>query len=157
MPTFFNPQRDLVITHNPKTNEFIGGGYAINSALLNRGLPAMVGGAFTEQAKADATQFSHLFTDLIVPAGLFMMTLPVVKNITGACNAKANANEKSSGDSENENEGEETSVVPEDLYDKLLKLVEPGRRAVYNIKSKRRLPVVSASTIKRTRRAKKHH
>ena len=87
---------DLVISHDKKTNRFIGGGYTLNSSFLNAGIPPMVsqsgGNGLKTKSRSrsrsrspssdidDTMTVSSLFERsnassgaVVIPAGLFMI------------------------------------------------------------------------------------
>ncbi len=122
-------QEDFVLY---KENNLIkSGGYAVNSILLNQNSPAVT--TYNQQNGGGAKKVSEIFSNLAVPAGLFygsekksLNTLkPIIVN--------------------------NDAVLPDTIHDKLLELLEPSQKQLYNIKTKKRNLKIKKR--KKTRRA----
>jgi hypothetical protein len=111
---------DLIFYKDSNTNKIISGGYSIDSILLKEGKSPMMtlnktGGSGSGSGTESGTEsVSNIFENLAVPAGLFYQNGSGLNN-----NNNIEINYKS------------TESLPEDIHDKLFKMVE-----VYNTKKK---------------------
>lgn len=82
---------ELVYTHNPKTGQYIGGGYTLNSELLTGGAPPLIslsGGRKNRRKRSDSSEsdddnsnsnpnissiLSGNSSSIVIPAGLFLI------------------------------------------------------------------------------------
>jgi hypothetical protein len=95
------------MVYNKQDDKIMAGGYSVNSLLLNQGMPA----AYTDHVggkgkKHEDEKVSDRFKHLAVPAGLYLGT---------------NTQRKYSPINE-------STVINDDLYEKLLKLAQPDNK-----------------------------
>ena len=97
------------MVYNKEDDKIMAGGYSVNSLLLNQGIPAAyadhVGG---KGGKHEDEKVSDRFKHLAVPVGLYL----------GSNYSNTKQNSKKMQNSA------ESSVINDDLYEKLLKLAE---------------------------------
>ena len=112
------------MVYNKEDDKIMAGGYAVNSLLLNQGMPA----AYTDQVggKGKYEKVSDRFKHLAVPAGLYLGTKPMRSEPMRSNNEVNNKNQ--------------STVINDDLYEKLLKLAEHDKgksndKAIYKKKS----------------------
>lgn len=130
--SFFNPITDLVYSLN-KHGGIESGGYTINNTLLQTGGALFVGdNSDTSDKSKQVTAFSELFEDMAVPAGLFMMP-PLFKPTPSTSSSHKGGSKLILEDS-----GVRSGIIPSDLYDRLLDLVSPDKRVVYDHKTRRK-------------------
>jgi len=159
---YFNPSTHLVYLTN-KNGEMMSGGYTIQNTLFENNIPLyLTGGDMSRDRRDNISQFSDLFTDLAVPAGLFIMsplykprTIESSDTNTSTLKHGENNNGNNNNDSDNsddEQHGGTSQVINESLYDKLLSLVSPDKRIMHDITTRRRR--VSTHKKRVTRRRK---
>ncbi len=172
---YFNPSTHLVYLTN-KNGEMMSGGYTVQNTLFENNIPLyLTGGDMSHDSRdrsGNISQFSDLFTDLAVPAGLFIMP-PLYKPRMIQCtytntstlkhggknededddnNGDNNGDDDSNNGSNDEQHGGTSQVINESLYDKLLSLVSPDKRIMHDITTRRRK--VSTHKKRITRRRK---
>lgn len=123
-------KNDFVIYR--ENNQIKSGGYSVNSILLNKNNPAVT--TYNQQnGGGGIKKVSEIFSSLAVPAGLYYgsekKTLNTLKPII---------------------ENNDT-VLPDSIHDQLLELLEPTKKQLYNIKTKKRNLKIKKR--KKTRRA----
>jgi len=155
--TFFNPVTDLVYSLN-KEGGIESGGYKINNTLLQTDGALFVGGPNKSKSKqVSVSSFSELFEDMAVPAGLFMM--PSLFKPTSS-SSSSSSSQKGGSKLILEDSSIPSGIVPTDLYDRLLDLVSPDKRVVYDHKTRRKKTASRSSSShpqnqkKKTRRHK---
>jgi len=130
--SFFNPITDLVYSLN-KEGGIESGGYKINNTLLQTGGALFVGdNSDTSDKSKQVSAFSELFENMAVPAGLFMMP-PLFKPTPSSSSSHKGGSKLILEDS-----GIRSGIIPSDLYDRLLDLVSPDKRVVYDHKTRRK-------------------
>ena len=116
------------MVYNKEDDKIMAGGYSVNSVLLNQGIPAAyadhVGG---KGEKYEHEKVSDRFKHLAVPVGLYLGS--------NYSNTKNMQNVKKKQNSKNMQNSTESSVINDDLYEKLLKLAE-GNNNEHNTKKK---------------------
>lgn len=160
---YFNPSTHLVYLTN-KNGEMMSGGYTVQNTLFENNIPLyLTGGDMSHDSRdrsGNISQFSDLFTDLAVPAGLFIMP-PLYKprmiqcTYTNTSTLKHGGKNEDNGDDDGSNDeqhGGTSQVINESLYDKLLSLVSPDKRIMHDITTRRRK--VSTHKKRITRRRK---
>lgn len=160
---YFNPSTHLVYLTN-KNGEMMSGGYTVQNTLFENNIPLyLTGGDMSHDSRnrsGNISQFSDLFTDLAVPAGLFIMP-PLYKprmiqctytNTSTLKHGEKNEDNDEDDDSNDEQHGGTSQVINESLYDKLLSLVSPDKRIMHDITTRRRK--VSTHKKRITRRRK---
>jgi hypothetical protein len=160
---YFNPSTHLVYLTN-KNGEMMSGGYTVQNTLFENNIPLyLTGGDMSHDSRdrsGNISQFSDLFTDLAVPAGLFIMP-PLYKprmiqcTYTNTSTLKHGGKNEDNGDDDDSNDeqhGGTSQVINESLYDKLLSLVSPDKRIMHDITTRRRK--VSTHKKRITRRRK---
>jgi hypothetical protein len=104
------------MVYNKEHDKIMAGGYSVNSILLNQGMPAAyadnVGGKKNTHAN---DKVSDRFKHLAVPAGLYLGTN------TMHSNHKSNVNNMN-----------DSTVINDDLYEKLLKLAQDNNKGRNN-------------------------
>jgi hypothetical protein len=162
---YFNPSTHLVYLAN-KNGEMMSGGYTIHNTLFENNIPLyFTGGDKSRHGMSGSgidniSRFSDLFTDLAVPAGLFIMpplynprTIQTSDNVPSALKNGGNNNNDNDDDDDAQNGGDGGApVIAESLYDKLLSLVSPDKRIMHDITTRRRK--VSTQKKRITRRRK---
>jgi len=166
---YFNPDQHLVF-HKDNNGQMMSGGYKISNLLFENNIPlfASVGGGRIDDEHRDTKsdpkveQFSDLFKDLAVPAGLFMMpplfstrnyiyqqTSPrssSTANPSVSADNKRNdernnntASDSDSDDNYSEHNDKEypNNAAPTDIFEKLLAMVTPGERIKHDNKSRK--------------------
>lgn len=116
------------MVYNKEDDKIMAGGYAVNSLLLNQGMPA----AYTEHVggKGKHDKVSDRFKHLAVPAGLYLSSKskPVQSK---SMQSKSMQSKPMHSD---------ISVINDDLYEKLLKLAQhdntnTNKKAIYKKKT----------------------
>ena len=168
---YFNPDQHLVFNKD-KNGQMMSGGYKISNLLFENNIPlfASVGGGKIDESRdtksepiVNVEQFSDLFKDLAVPAGLFMMPpLFSTRNYiyqqtsprsSSTANPSVSADHKRNHErnddagsdsdgyddySEHNNDKEyPNNVAPNDIFEKLLAMVTPSERIKHDNKSRR--------------------
>jgi len=138
--SFFNPITDLVYSLN-KEGGIESGGYKINNTLLQTDGTLFVRGDNSDtphkskSKQVSVSSFSELFEDMAVPAGLFMM--PSLFKPTSS-SSSSSSSQKGGSKLILEDSSIQSGIVPSDLYDRLLDLVSPDKRVVYDHKTRRK-------------------
>lgn len=135
----FDMNKDFVFTSD-KEGVLRGGGFTIHSELLKDTIygsePSK--GVQSGGKKNSDRELLNTFKDLAVPAGLFSMpNNPTQKNK----NIRYEHNEKE-------------NVLDDGLYDKLLSMLEPSKRKLHGIKTRRKRESSKNSKNKKSRRQK---
>ena len=121
-----------ILNHNDlifykQDGQIISGGYSLNSALLKNGISPMQTMNTLEQTKTGGTnkvqKVSDMFTNFAVPAGLYLM------NTTNTTNPTI---DKPKGHYDTHH-----TMLSDDIYDKLFKLVQPDENMKKNTKTKK--------------------
>jgi hypothetical protein len=121
-----------ILNHNDlifykQDGQIISGGYSLNSALLKNGISPMQTMNTLEQTKTGGTnkvqKVSEMFTNFAVPAGLYLM------NPTNPTNP-----DKPKGHYDTHH-----TMLSDDIYDKLFKLVQPDETAKKYTKTKKHI------------------
>ena len=118
----FDMNRDFIFTSD-KDGVLRGGGFTIHSDLLKDTIygsePSKRGQSGGK--KSNERELSNTFKDLVVPAGLFSM--PNNPNQVTNKNIRYQHNEE---------------VLDDGLYDKLLSMLEPSKRKLHGMKTRRK-------------------
>lgn len=122
-------EKDFVLYR--ENNQIKSGGYSVDSILLNKNSPAVT--TYNKQNGGGSKKVSEIFSNLAVPAGLFY------------------GNEKKSLNSLKPIIENNDTVLPDSIHDQLLELLEPTKKQLYNIKTKKRN--LNIKKRKKTRRA----
>ncbi len=120
-----------ILNHNDlifykQDGQIISGGYSLNSALLKNGISPMQTMNTLEQTKTGGTnkvqKVSDMFTNFAVPAGLYLInpTNPTI--------------DKPKGHYETHH-----TMLSDDIYDKLFKLVQPDETVKKYTKTKKHI------------------
>ena len=121
-----------ILNHNDlifykQDGQIISGGYSLNSALLKNGISPMQTMNTLEQTKTGGTnkvqKVSEMFTNFAVPAGLYLM------NPTNNTN-----HDKPKGHYDTHH-----TMLSDDIYDKLFKLVQPDESTKKYTKTKKHI------------------
>ena len=133
----------------------MSGGYTVQNTLFENNIPLyLTGGDMSHDSRdrsGNISQFSDLFTDLAVPAGLFMMpalfrprnyAFEVPEAETESEEAKtAEKNDTNTdsdeSDTDSESDTECRKPVPKDIFDRLLELVTPSERVQHDVKTRK--------------------
>ena len=119
-----------ILNHNDlifykQDGQIISGGYSLNSALLKNGISPMQTMNTLEQTKTGGTnkvqKVSEMFTNFAVPAGLYLMN-PI--NPTNPDKPKGHYDTHH-------------TMLSDDIYDKLFKLVQPDETTKKYTKTKK--------------------
>ena len=135
----FDMNKDFVFTSD-KEGVLRGGGFTIHSELLKDTIYGSEhsNGVQSGGKKSNERELLNTFKDLAVPAGLFSMpNNPTQKNK----NIRYEHNEKE-------------NVLDDGLYDKLLSMLEPSKRKLHGIKTRRKRESSKNSKNKKSRRQK---
>ena len=135
----FDMNKDFVFTSD-KEGVLRGGGFTIHSELLKDTIYGSEpsNGVQSGGKKNSDRELLNTFKDLAVPAGLFSMpNNPTQKNK----NIRYEHNEKE-------------NVLDEGLYDKLLSMLEPSKRKLHGIKTRRKRESSKNNKNKKSRRQK---
>lgn len=135
----FDMNKDFVFTSD-KEGVLRGGGFTIHSELLKDMIYGSEpsNGVQSGGKKNSDRELLNTFKDLAVPAGLFSMpNNPTQKNK----NIRYEHNEKE-------------NVLDDGLYDKLLSMLEPSKRKLHGIKTRRKRESSKNSKNKKSRRQK---
>ena len=126
------------MVYNKEDDKIMAGGYAVNSLLLNQGMPA----AYTDQVggKGKYEKVSDRFKHLAVPAGLYLGTKPM--------------RSESMRSDDNVNNKNKSTVINDDLYEKLLKLAEHDNKGKDKGKSNDNVIYKKKSTTKKKKHKK---
>ena len=121
------------MVYNKEDDKIMAGGYAVNSLLLNQGMPV----AYTDQVggKGKYEKVSDRFKHLAVPAGLYLGAKPMRSD-------------------DNINNKNESTVINDDLYEKLLKLAEHDNKGKDKGKSNDKAIYKKKSTTKKKKHKK---
>jgi hypothetical protein len=120
-----------ILNHNDlifykQDGQIISGGYSLNSALLKNGISPMQTMNTLEQTKTGGTnkvqKVSDMFTNFAVPAGLYLI------------NPNNNNSDKPKGHYEKHH-----TMLSDDIYDKLFKLVQPDETTKKYTKTKKHI------------------
>ena len=135
----FDMNKDFVFTSD-KEGVLRGGGFTIHSELLKDTIYGSEpnNGVQSGGKKNSDRELLNTFKDLAVPAGLFSMpNNPTQKNK----NIRYEHNEKE-------------NVLDDGLYDKLLSMLEPSKRKLHGIKTRRKRESSKNNKNKKSRRQK---
>ena len=137
-----------ILNHNDlifykQDGQIISGGYSLNSALLKNGISPMQTMNTLEQTKTGGTnkvqKVSDMFTNFAVPAGLYLM------NPTN----NTNTIDKPKGHYDTHH-----TMLSDDIYDKLFKLVQPDESAKKYTKTKKHIKLKQNNKQKYTKKKK---
>jgi hypothetical protein len=131
------------MVYNKEDDKIMAGGYAVNSLLLNQGMPV----AYTDQVggKGKYEKVSDRFKHLAVPAGLYLGVKPM--------RSEPMRSEPMRSNNEVNNKNEST-VINDDLYEKLLKLAEHDNKGKDKGKSNDKAIYKKNSTTKKKKHKK---
>jgi len=119
-----------ILNHNDlifykQDGQIISGGYSLNSALLKNGISPMQTMNTLEQTKTGGTnkvqKVSEMFTNFAVPAGLYLM----------------NPTNNTKPDKPKGHYDTHHTMLSDDIYDKLFKLVQPDETTKKYTKTKK--------------------
>lgn len=110
----FDPDRDLVFYH--KNGELMSGGFKIGGNILNETINA---GMDENVQKGGSGGLNTILKDLAVPAGLFLL--------------QQNYDKPKKYNYQNKEE-----EIDDTIYSKLLNLVEPSKKKLHSIKTKKK-------------------
>lgn len=118
----FDMNRDFIFTSD-KDGVLRGGGFTIHSDLLKDTIYGSEPSKRVQSGgkKSNERELSNTFKDLVVPAGLFSM--PNNPNQVTNKNIRYQHNEE---------------VLDDGLYDKLLSMLEPSKRKLHGMKTRRK-------------------
>lgn len=137
-----------ILNHNDlifykQDGQIISGGYSLNSALLKNGISPMQTMNTLEQTKTGGTnkvqKVSDMFTNFAVPAGLYLM------NPTN----NTNTIDKPKGHYDTHH-----TMLSDDIYDKLFKLVQPDEGVKKYTKTKKHIKLKQNNNQKYTKKKK---
>lgn len=137
-----------ILNHNDlifykQDGQIISGGYSLNSALLKNGISPMQTMNTLEQTKTGGTnkvqKVSDMFTNFAVPAGLYLM------NPTN----NTNTIDKPKGHYDTHH-----TMLSDDIYDKLFKLVQPDEGVKKYTKTKKHIKLKQNNKQKYTKKKK---
>jgi hypothetical protein len=135
------------MVYNKEDDKIMAGGYAVNSLLLNQGMPA----AYTEHVggKGKHDKVSDRFKHLAVPAGLYLSSKPMQSKPMHGNSEPMRSNSMHT----------DTSVINDDLYEKLLKLAQhdntnTNKKTIYKKKTTKKKKQHKKSMKKKTKKRK---
>jgi len=112
----FDLNKDFVFTTD-KNGCLTGGGFKIESQLLNNTINDTINDTSPTQSGGGGINILNGLKNLVVPAGLFLSQKQIQKNNTIRYNYKEDP-------------------INDDIYDKLLNMVEPDKRKIHSRKTK---------------------
>lgn len=115
-----------------KGGKIIGGGFDINSILMTKGLPSIT--TYNKPRNSEGEKVSDLFKNLVVPSGLYYMSMKTQPDKYGY--------KYDEDDDEERSYSKNSDVISDDIYEKLLGLVTVDNKDI-NKKKRSTRKVVS--------------